>query len=116
MVYAKHRFKKTTSDCTRTGQSELLRDDTTVIATASSRIRDTAEDALGHGSILLRQITAHYHPGLAMATTRGRKVNFGIDSGKDSYAPIVTQLVWNFEERANKTELVLDSPLLKVMV
>ena len=84
----------------------------------AARVQDVLEDATGHGSIVLRGIDRSYQVGDVIAATRGRVVNLriggrGIDDAV-SFAPVVIGIVWNFEAGIAKTELILESPLLKV--
>jgi hypothetical protein len=45
--------------------------------------------------------------------TQGRDIDLTL--GADgAHAPVVIGVTWDFEDAANKTELVLDTPLLKV--
>lgn len=79
------------------------------------RIRDTAEDALVHGSITLRYLAhpGRYPVGTGLAGTSGR--NISLQSGATAaYVPLVVCVNWNFAEGINKTELLLDTPLLQV--
>ena len=118
LVYARQRFRHEVAQITRT-EGELtnqLRDDSTDIEAAAAAIQDKSEDAVGHGSIVLRHITAAYPPGMAIQSTTGRWMDTWIDAGVGRYYPIVSQVVWNFQEGTSKTELVLDSLLKKVMV
>ncbi len=95
------------------------RDDAADAQAYADRCRDVYEDAMGHGSIVLRAILTHWRPGDAVAGTTGRDVSLAVGAGGDTatdgvYYPIIDQIVWDFQEGVNKTELVLDSPLLKV--
>lgn len=84
-------------------------DDAAAAAQYAERLRDTAEDCRGHGSILLRYLTRSYVVGDSVGATSGRVVDLHVDGGRGRYQPVVTGVVWHFEQDANKTELMLDS-------
>ena len=83
-----------------------------IIADYASRAQDAAEDALGHCSIVLRGTTFAYPVGMAIPATSGRVVNLTVDGRRQLYAPVVVAMRWDMRENSNKTELLLDSPLL----
>jgi len=97
----------------------VTRDDSNVATARAEDLRDMGEDSMGHGSLELRQIVDAWRPGDAIAGTEGRDIPFAINAGGEQYGdgryyPIVHEVIWNFTEGVNKTELVLDSALLKV--
>jgi len=112
VVYEAERFRYVSAASDLTIDS---RDDTDDVADFASRIRNASDDSLGHGSIVLRHITRTYKPGMAIKSTRDRRVTLRVDGGSETYYPVISRLTWNFAEGANKTELVLDSSLLQVM-
>ncbi len=95
------------------------RDDSGEAEAHAEALRDMGEDSMGHGSLVLRQIVDAWRPGDAIAGTEGRRIPFAINAGGEQlgggrHYPIIHQVVWNFAEGVNKTELTLDSALLKV--
>lgn len=81
----------------------------------AERIRDSQEQCTGHGSIVLRYLTRSYVIGDGIAGTAGRSVNLRVDgSGEHASWPVVVAVTWDFEQGTNKTELLLDSPRLRV--
>lgn len=114
IVFAPNRFKWRDAGCTD-GDNV---DDSEIAAGYAAAVRDVLEDATGHGSIILRGIDRSWHVGDAISSTRGRRISLrirgrGIDDAQ-SFSPVVTGIVWNFEAGVAKTELVLESPLLQV--
>jgi hypothetical protein len=91
-----------------------LADDADEAEAYARRVRDVAQDCRGHGSIILRGITRAYGIGAAIPSTAGRAVNLTLDGGARAVAPVVVAITWNFEEGVSKTELLLDSPLMRV--
>jgi hypothetical protein len=90
------------------------RDDSEDAADFACGIRDVLEDEVGHGSITLRHLTRAYAPGDVIPGTRGRVIDLTVRAGEAAHGPVVVEVVWNFQDGVNKTELVLDTPLLKV--
>jgi len=95
------------------------RDDTARIASRAIDVQDVVEDSMGHGSIVLKWINWDYTPGLAVKQTSGRRIDLTVDGSADDpsrrYYPIVSQVTFDFTEGANNTEIVLETPLLKIM-
>ena len=89
------------------------RDDSADAADYASRIREVFEDEVGHGSVILRHVTRTYIPGDVIPQTQGRVIDLTVRSGQGAYAPVVVGVIWHFQGGANKTELILDTPLLK---
>ena len=85
-------------------------DDTSYATTYAEQIRDTEEDCTAQGKAVLRYLTRSYVPGDGIGGTAGRSVDLHIDGGQRLYAPVVIGIVWDFEDGANKTELLLDNP------
>ena len=85
-------------------------DDALAAGAYAERLRDAGEDCRGAGSILLRYLTRSYALGDGISATSGRVVDLCVDGGAGSFAPVVSTVVWHFDEGANKTELVLDGP------
>jgi len=98
------------------GRDVIAADDSVAAASHAERIRDVAEDAMGHGSIVLRTLTRSVRPGMAWPRTAGRPVNLQVSAGGQWRSACVAGVTWNFAEGAGKTELTLDSPLLQVSV
>jgi hypothetical protein len=90
------------------------RDDTASATAFAAAVRDAMEDELVHGSIILRHVSRSYAPGDVVSGTDGRAIDLTVRSGEWRYAPVIAGVVWNFQHGANKTELLLDSSLLKV--
>ena len=78
------------------------------------RVRDAREHATGHGSVMLRYLTRAYVPGDGIGGTAGRNVNLHVDGDRRNHPPVITAVVWDFDQGANKTELLLDSAALRV--
>jgi hypothetical protein len=96
------------------GLETVTRDDTSAVQAYADQALDARQDAMGHGSIVLRRLLRTFRPGMAWARTRGRQVDLTVDGGRQAYMACVVGLAWIFEEGAGKTELLLDSALLKV--
>ena len=86
-------------------------DERTDAAAYADRLTATLGAEMGHASILLRHLSREYQIGDGIPETSGRRIDFGLDAGSRR-VPIVLGVTWTFTEDANKTELVLDSPLL----
>ncbi|NQU75849.1 MAG: hypothetical protein HQ546_05995 [Planctomycetes bacterium] len=89
-------------------------DDSQNAQTFADQVLDGAEDAMGHGSIVLRHLTKAFRLGMAWTRTRGRPVNLTVSGGTQQYLACVVGVTWIFDQGVNKTELILASPLLKV--
>jgi len=85
------------------------------IGAYARRIRDSAEDALVHGSITLRYLARpqRYPVGTGLAGTAGRNISLQA-AATSAYVPLIAGVNWDFAEGVNKTELLLDTPLLQV--
>jgi hypothetical protein len=117
VINDRRRFKKTAVGDSVAGVDETTRDDQVAIDNYAEAIRDRTEDAVGHGSLTLRQLVYYWKPGDALSATAGRRISFLVDAGGESETdrlPVINQVIWYFAERADKTELVLETPLLKV--
>ena len=90
-----------------------IEDDSTEIQADADLFAAVAGTEMGHGSIILRHLSRQYELGDGIPATAGRAIDFSLDSGGDRY-PIVVGVTWTFTENANKTELVLDSPMLGI--
>lgn len=90
------------------------RDDSEDAANYARSVRDVLEDEVGHGSITLRHLTRAYGPGDVIPRTQGRVIDLTSRGRQGTHGPVVVEVVWNFEDGVNKTELILDTPLLKV--
>ena len=96
--------------------AESTRDDSTYIGTYTTAVQDAMEDAVGHGSIVSRFFTTGFCPGDVIPSLSLRGTSMRLDSsGGTSMYPIVSGVVWNFADGAYKTEIMLDTNLLKVM-
>jgi hypothetical protein len=91
------------------------RDDSDAATSHAETVRDVLEDEVGHGSIVLRHVTRCYAPGDVVPQTQGRVIDLTVRSGEGDRAPVVAGVTWDFDAGANKTELLLDTSLLKVM-
>ncbi|MCE5279074.1 MAG: hypothetical protein ABFD92_00095 [Planctomycetaceae bacterium] len=85
----------------------------------SRRVRDVMEDAVAHGSVVLRGLHRSFSPGQGLATVRGRGVDLTV-AGRTGdtarrIAPVIVAVSYLLEESANKTELVLDTPLVRTI-
>ena len=92
-----------------------IRDDAADAAECARAVRGVLEDEVGHGSIVLRHVTRSFAPGDAVPATRGRVIDLTVRGGEGARAPVVVAVVWNFQAGGNKTELLLDTPLLRVL-
>lgn len=90
------------------------RDDAAAADDLAQRTRDACQDEVGHGSVLLRHITRTYAPGDVIPATTGRVVDLTVGKGQGARAPVVVGVVWTFQPDGSKTELILDTPLLRV--
>jgi hypothetical protein len=93
-------------------------DDSEAAATDAARKQDALEDAVGHGSIVLRGIHRTYAPGDGIDRTAGREVDLTVapgGKGKSATAPIISGVTWQFAEGAYRTELTLDTKALQVV-
>jgi len=90
------------------------RDDAADAAALAGALRDTMADEVGHGSLILRHVTRSYAPGDVVPQTQGRVIDLTVRGGQRRYAPVVAGVVWNFQHGASRTELLLDSALVRV--
>ena len=90
------------------------RDDSDDAASYAASVRETLEDEVGHGSIVLRHLTRAYAPGDVVPSTQGRVIDLTVRGGAGGHAPVVVGVSWDFDLDVNKTELVLDTSVLKV--
>lgn len=113
VVYAPHRFKSSENAADDASDPQI--DPATAYA---HQIRDVLEDAVGHGSCVLQGIDRSYKLGDAFSSTRGRRVGLGIrgreQGQRESFSPVIVGIVWDFREGVSKTELVLESDLLRM--
>jgi len=91
------------------------RDDTADAGAYATEIRAAMEDEAGHGSIVLRHVTRAYSPGDVIPGTRGRRIDLTVAGSQGARAPVVVEVNWNLRPGVCKTELLLDTPLLKVL-
>ncbi len=91
------------------------RDDSADAAAYAREIRAALQDETGCGSILLRQVTMSYAPGDVIPGTRGRRIDLTVSGSNGARAPVVVGVHWDFRPEVCKTELLLDTPLLKVL-
>ena len=85
-------------------------DDVQEATAYAERLRDAAEDCHVAGSVLLRYLTRSYAVGDGGGATSGRAIDLCVDGGAGSFAPVVSKVVWHFDEGTHKTELKLDGP------
>lgn len=96
------------------GGTTYVPDDSEPVATTyARRVRDAAEDELGHGSITIPFLTRAYAPGVGISRTAGRRVALHVDGGDRNYSPVVRAVSFQLGEPPS-TEILLDSPLLGV--
>jgi len=88
------------------------RDDTADAMALARTVREASQQALGHGSVVLRGLHRGYCPGMAVPGTTGRCIDFSVDGGGRSAYPVIVAVRYDFTEGVHKTELVLDSSLL----
>jgi hypothetical protein len=91
------------------------RDDSGDAADYAASVRGVLEDEVGHGSIVLRHLTRACVPGDVVPRTQGRVIDLTVPNGQGASAPVVVGVAWNFEPGVNKTELALDTTLLRVL-
>jgi len=84
-------------------------DDSDAITQYAEQLRDQADTCRGTGRVMLRYLTRAYTVGDAIGETSGRVVDLHVDGPAGSTSPVITAVVWHFEDEANKTELLLDS-------
>lgn len=89
------------------------RDDSADAADYARRVRSVLADEVGHGSILLRHLTRSYTPGDVIPRTQGRTIDLTVRGGDGRHAPVVAGVVWSFRPGTCKTELLLDTALLR---
>jgi len=91
------------------------RDDTADAEAYAREIRAAMEDETGHGSIVLRHVTRAYAPGDVIPGTRGRRIDLTVSGSQGARAAVVVGVNWDLRPGICKTELLLDTPLLKVL-
>ncbi len=94
-------------------RAAVTADDSLDAAAYAEAVRDAGEDAMGHGSVVLRSLVRNICPGMAWSHTGGRQVSLTVGGGAPRPAGVIG-VSWIFAEGANKTEVILDSPLLQV--
>jgi len=90
------------------------RDDSSDAADYARSVRDVLEDEVGHGSIVLRHLTRTYTPGDVVPRTQGRVIDLTVRGARGTHAPVVVGVIWDFGDGVNKTELTLDTPVLRI--
>ena len=77
------------------------------------RIRDALEDAVGHGSVVLRGLHRAYYPGQGLRKLSGRNIDLSLPGRRQnkaaSIAPVIVGVTWHFAGGVNKTELLLET-------
>lgn len=91
------------------------RDDTAEAEACAGEIRAAMEDETGHGSIVLRHVTRAYSPGDVIPGTRGRRIDLTVSGSEGTRAAVVVGVNWNLRPGLCKTELLLDTPMLRVL-
>ena len=91
------------------------RDDSADAEASAGEIRSASEDETGHGSIVLRHVTLAYSPGDVIPGTRGRPIDLTVSGSEGSRAAVVVGVNWNLRPGLCKTELLLDTPMLRVL-
>ena len=85
-------------------------DDSNAAQLYAEQVRDASDSALARGHVVLRQLTRSYVPGDGIGATAGRVVDLSLDGSGGGQAPVILGVVWNFENDANKTRLLLSGP------
>jgi len=93
--------------------TEDTRDDTAAITAYAGKLRDSGEDELGMGSLLIPYLTKTYRPLLGVTGTTQRTIDFDVDAGANINYPLIRGITWTFGHTA-VTELKLDSNMLGV--
>lgn len=116
VVYAPSRFKwrqvPEGTDLSLAPNRRDERDDAADALAYARAVRQACQQAVGHGSVVLRGLHRGYCPGLAVPSTSGRRVDFSVDGGGRAAYPVIVAVRYDFTEGVHKTELVLDSSLL----
>ena len=114
VVRAGHRFQsREISDALDSALQTDTVDESADAEAFAQRIRQASDDSMGHGSLVLRYLTFGYPPGTGIPGTDGRIIDFTIDERDWTATPIVAGVRFRFGD-APTTELLLDSPLLRV--
>jgi hypothetical protein len=92
---------------------EDTRDDSTKALGLANTIQFAGDSEVGHGSIVFHHLTQAYPPGTVISQTAGRPLNFRLDGQRKNSAPVVRKTTHTFGE-TNTTEVLLDSPLLRL--
>ena len=98
---------------TWTANTKDTTDDRAKATEEANAIASTSGAEMGHGSLMLRHLSRQYELGDAIPGTSGRVVNFNLDAAFNGRVPILVGITWTFGD-TNKTELVLDSPMLGI--
>ena len=111
------RFRKLVTSDDMAG-TEDTRDDTALCSAQAALLRNTGEDELGMGSIMLPFVARTLagetlRPLLGVTGTTGRVIDFDVDGGADINYPLIRSVIVTFGN-AQVTELTLDSNLLGI--
>jgi len=112
-VYSPQRFRSRSNPSEYGGSYDTV-DDSDAAEARAVAVRDAADNAMGHGSIILRGVSTMYRPGQAIAATRGYVRDLSIDYGGRKLFPLIASVVFDFSESGRSTELLLDTPMLRV--
>ena len=92
---------------------EDTRDDSDKALAQAKAVQFADDSEIGHASIMFHHLTQAYPPGTAISQTGGRIVNLRLNGQRDGSAPVVRRTIHHFGE-TNITEVMLDSPLLRI--
>ncbi len=89
------------------------RDDSDKVSAIAKAIQYADDAEVGNGSIMIHHLSRSYPPGTVIAQTAGRVLKFQLDSQRKGASPVVRRVTHHFGE-TNVTEVLLDSPLLRL--
>jgi len=89
------------------------RDDSDAALAMAKAIQFADDSEIGHGSLMFHHATQAYPPGSVIAQTSGRVLNLRLDGQRKNAAPVVRRTTHHFGQ-TNVTEVLLDSPLLRL--
>ena len=92
---------------------EDTRDDTNCAFAQAKTIQYAEDCEIGHGSLMMHTLTRGYPPGTVIPQTAGRVLKFQLDGQRKNAAPVVRLVKHTFGE-TNVTEIMLDSPLVRL--
>ncbi|MCP4410909.1 MAG: hypothetical protein GY807_24850 [Gammaproteobacteria bacterium] len=102
--------KYTVHDSVSSGED--TRNDSTAAGAYAKAVQYADDSSMGNASLMCR-LSQAYPPGTTIAQTAGRVINLTVDGQLSKYAPVVRRCTHHFGE-TNVTEVLLDSPLLRL--